>query len=333
MLETIEKWLADWAGTDEFSLRRLKGDASLRAFYRMGTFSGETWVVMDSGRSDLSSFVDVHSLLSSTGFPVPKLVRVDAGRGLVIMEDLGDTRLLDLEGDARRRMVEDALDLLTGMQRTLDRSRAGQSVAGRRSFTASFFMAELEHTVQHLFFRLLRVPEERIRALQDEMRELCERAASGPFVFCHRDYHSANLMVSDRGLVMVDWQDARMGPQEYDLVSLLRDSYFDYGEGWMEKACLFLDSTAKADLRQLARVACQRSLKAAGTFAYQYRAFGRSHYLVHIPRTMRYLAGYSRIDPELEPLVDDVYDLLLSFSGEIDLRGFEESDRPGLPDD
>ena len=46
-------------------------------------------------------------------------------------------------------------------------------------------------------------------------------------MLCHRDYHSRNLMLHDGSLFIIDFQDARMGPDTYDLVSLLRDSYVD----------------------------------------------------------------------------------------------------------
>jgi aminoglycoside/choline kinase family phosphotransferase len=43
-------------------------------------------------------------------------------------------------------------------------------------------------------------------------------------VLCHRDYHTANLMVDKQNAIrIVDHQDARMGPASYDLVSLLMD--------------------------------------------------------------------------------------------------------------
>src|SRR5438876_543231 len=51
-----------------------------------------------------------------------------------------------------------------------------------------------------------------------------------PAVLCHRDYHSRNLMLHEAQLYIIDFQDARMGPDTYDLVSLLRDSYVDLPE-------------------------------------------------------------------------------------------------------
>ena len=49
-------------------------------------------------------------------------------------------------------------------------------------------------------------------------------------MLCHRDYHSRNLMLHEGQLYIIDFQDARMGPDTYDLVSLLRDSYVDFTE-------------------------------------------------------------------------------------------------------
>jgi hypothetical protein len=162
------------------------------------------------------------------------------------------------------------------------------------------------------------------------MRSLCQASSDIPVCFSHRDFHSANLMMTGRGIVMVDWQDARIGPQTYDLVSLLRDSYVDIGESWEMLAGKFLLTSSEATMFHVAVSACQRSLKAAGTFAYQYRAYEKRHYLAHLPRTFRYLDDYRRICPDLEPLVENVYRLLDSYHGEVDLRGFRESDEPVL---
>ena len=54
-------------------------------------------------------------------------------------------------------------------------------------------------------------------------------------MLCHRDYHSRNLMLRDDQLFIIDFQDARMGPDTYDLVSLLRDSYVDIADAQLEE--------------------------------------------------------------------------------------------------
>ena len=76
-------------------------------------------------------------------------------------------------------------------------------------------------------------------ALRAEFVEIIEELAGEARVLCHRDYHSRNLMVHEDRLYIIDFQDARMGPDTYDLVSLLRDSYVDLPEQTVERAdCL-----------------------------------------------------------------------------------------------
>ena len=58
-------------------------------------------------------------------------------------------------------------------------------------------------------------------------------------MLCHRDYHSRNLMPHPGVLYIIDFQDARMGPDTYDLVSLLRDSYVDFTEETVDELIAF----------------------------------------------------------------------------------------------
>ena len=93
-------------------------------------------------------------------------------------------------------------------------------------------------------------------------------------MLCHRDYHSRNLMLHQGRLYMIDFQDARLGPDTYDLVSLLRDSYVDLTEVALNELIAYY--LALTGARRRGRVprrfdlmALQRNLKALGTFGYQ----------------------------------------------------------------
>ncbi|MEN8209819.1 MAG: hypothetical protein ABFR50_11280, partial [Candidatus Fermentibacteria bacterium] len=117
-------------------------------------------------------------------------------------------------------------------------------------------------------------------------------------------------------------------PPAYDVVSLIRDSYRDPGLSWEERARKFVVAKGNMNMFQIAQTACQRSLKAIGTFALEFRKTGDSKYLGYIPRTFRYLADYSRICPQIEKLVDKTYSFLDKYHGEIDLRDFRYSNIP-----
>ena len=115
-------------------------------------------------------------------------------------------------------------------------------------------------------------------ALDAEWRSIVAELAAEPRVLCHRDYHSRNLMMRDGSLYIIDFQDARMGPDTYDLVSLLRDSYVDIGDRELDELIAYFlalkartpgDTDAQEFRRRFDLMALQRNLKALGTFGYQ----------------------------------------------------------------
>ena len=119
--------------------------------------------------------------------------------------------------------------------------------------------------------------------------------ADEPRVLCHRDYHSRNLMWRDERLCIIDFQDARLGPDTYDLASLLRDSYVDLpGQVVDELIAYFLAlqgrSAEGAEFRRrFDLMALQRNLKALGTFGYQTTTRSNPVYIQYIPRTLNYV--------------------------------------------
>ena len=308
--------------------KRLLGDVSGRYFWRVSN-GGETLILMESRKIPIWPWLDIHELLSDHGFSVSSIIECDTRNGWVLQEDLGTCRLLDVDDDLYLKYLDEAIEMIIAMQKKLDSIACSDSIAGRRSFTPAFFMAELENTLETLFFRLLSVPMEELLVLQDHMRKLCG-LISDSSVFVHRDFHSANLMVHNDRLTMLDWQDARFGPPAYDVVSLVRDSYRDPGVSWEDRAKKFIMVKGDMNMFQIALTACQRSLKAIGTFSMQYRKTGDSKYLGYLPRTFRYLADYSRICPQLDELVERTYNILDEYSGEIDLRDFRYSNIPGV---
>ncbi len=327
-MEDLARWVRSSFGELE-SVAPIAGDASHREFYRI-TSGGVTFIVMDSSRTPLWPWLDIHNLLRGMDFPVPGVVLSDESRGYVIQEDLGDTRLCDVKSKKEyTAYLQQALSLLRRFHREITPAKASGSIAGRRYFTTSFFMAELEHTLEHLFFRLLRVPVEELMETQKLMRILCEKAmGSTGSVFTHRDFHSANLMISGDRVCMVDWQDARQGPPCYDLASLLRDSYHDCGEQWRNMAQAFILGINGANLFEFVFSALQRNLKALGTFAYQYRACGNDRYLKYMPLTLRYMEEYPAVCPAVGKIVENILGIIDRHTGEIDLRNFRESDSP-----
>ena len=129
--------------------------------------------------------------------------------------------------------------------------------------------------------------------------------AAEPRVLCHRDYHSRNLMLHDGSLYIIDFQDARMGPDTYDLASLLRDSYVDIADRELDELIAYFlalkgrEPTPREFRRRFDLMALQRNLKALGTFGYQTTTRRNPVYIQYIPRTLQLRAHDAREVPAL----------------------------------
>ncbi|MGC4943912.1 phosphotransferase [Kribbella sp. DT2] len=68
---------------------------------------------------------------------------------------------------------------------------------------------------------------EAIRGWTEAYHELGRRAADRPWVPTHGESHTANQLLTDRGLVFVDWESLAVAPRERDLVTLVNSGYVD----------------------------------------------------------------------------------------------------------
>ena len=290
----------------------LAGDASRRRFYRIRTTGGASCVLMDYGRTFEGETDDVvmARILGMAGLPVAKVLDIDGPTGCLLLQDLGDRTLqsaLAELGAAARPMLERAVRLAAVIARkgtpVLARSERAEGPAldeARFRFEMDFF---LEHYVQGL-------SEQKIAdGLQEALHGLAAAAAVTPRrVLCHRDFHSRNLLLLDDGnLAMVDIQDARWGPDAYDLASLLRDAYVDIHESWIDPLIdLYLagpDAPPEEEFRsRFDLVSCQRMIKALGTFGYLRNSADADRYLDAIPRTLERLRRILPTQTETHPV-------------------------------
>lgn len=92
-----------------------------------------------------------------------------------------------------------------------------------------------------------------------------------------------------------------MGPDTYDLASLLRDSYVELTDPQVDELIAFFlalrgvraDAGSSATEGRQFRsrfdlMALQRNLKALGTFGFQTTSRGNTVYIQYIPRTLNY---------------------------------------------
>ncbi len=290
----------------------MTGDASDRRYFRVRLDDGASLVLaLHVGPIHFATmpFASVARLLQRMHVPAPAILDHSDELGIIVQEDLGDTTL-------RARIGPDAIsrhmDLYRGAVRlicTLQQGGARHSGQGFAPYTLAFDVEkltfELNFFVMHFLeaFRGITLSSAERTTLETEFRTIVVELAGERRVLCHRDYHSRNLMVRDDALYLIDFQDARMGPDTYDLASLLRDSYVDITSAELDELLAwFRQEASVADAVEFRRrfdlMSVQRNLKALGTFGFQTMSRGATGYLESIPRTLRYvrenLRKYSR---------------------------------------
>jgi N-acetylmuramate 1-kinase len=283
------------------SLQKIRSEASRRGFYRIrqGRKTLVAMVYPEPAAAEVERFCALQKIYLDHGLRVPRIDEVLDDR-VVIQEDAGDLllqRAWHAAGpDARLRLLDQCREILGRLAAVPAGLTAARLDRARLKWEMDFF-------VTHFF------PRFPVRALNEvdlnaQLRRLVG-SISPEDTFAHRDFHSRNLLVLGREIVMVDFQDSLVAPRYYDLVSLAFDSYLDLGPA---RGRLFPNLAAFGDdreLRQVRLTALQRNIKALGTFAFQ--TFERRHpsYSRYIPRTIRHIQGHLRTlaEPEFKTLL------------------------------
>jgi hypothetical protein len=304
----------------------LAGDASDRRYFRvlLGPEPSQVLAV-HPGPVDFASlpFVNVAGLLSAMPVPIPKILTYSDSLGIMALQDLGDVTLQAHLGAAspaeHAALYRQAVSLIATLQRRGEELASPEYMPYGIAFDTDKLMWEFQFFIKHFLeaYRGSSVTAARQDVLAAEFTAIAEELASEARVLCHRDYHSRNLMLHEGVLHLIDFQDARMGPDTYDLVSLLRDSYVDFGEQQVEELIAFFHALRGSPdplefRRRFDLMALQRNLKALGTFGFQ-TSRGNTVYIQYIPRTLSYvrtnLERYPRFERLREVLAEQLEEL------------------------
>jgi N-acetylmuramate 1-kinase len=282
----------------------LTGDASDRRYFRILMPDGLPIVLSLYAAPfefEKLTFVNVARLLAEMPVPIPKVLGHAEDLGVLALEDLGDVTLQAHLGAAtpteHAALYRQAVALIATLQRRGGELESPSYVPYTMAFDIEKLTWELDFFIKHFVeaYRGVVIPPAARDALRGEFATIIEVLAAEPRVLCHRDYHSRNLMLHDDQLYLIDFQDARMGPDTYDLVSLLRDSYVDIPERTVDVLIAYflalkgLSGTEREFRPRFDLMALQRNLKALGTFGYQTTARRNPVYIQYIPRTLRYV--------------------------------------------
>lgn len=291
----------------------VSGDASFRKFYRT-----KRGILMDAPpkTEKNSEFVLYSNILRNAGLHAPEIYEANYEFGFLLVEDLGNQTLANsLTNINKSKLYRSAIDNLTKFLKVDSSSLP--------LYDKSFIERENSICTEWCFNKALRVKfsAEEMKIINSAEALMIENDLVQPQIAMHRDYHSRNIMCMGDELAIVDFQDMVKGPLTYDLVSLLRDCYYELSSREMEEYLNYayqkysenFDNITYAEfVRYFDLTGLQRHYKCLGIFNRLAIRDGKKKYLNDLPLVKKYIVDVANRYEELKDfanLIDNIVKL------------------------
>jgi aminoglycoside/choline kinase family phosphotransferase len=289
-------------------IQPLAADGSDRQFYRLKR-SGDSLICLYHPHppgdpvTENDSYDAIGRHLRERGAPVPDIFTYCREEGWFLVQDLGDRLLQEhyrrqTEAESQLVLYGQALEALVDMQ-----------VLGTPGFSPAWcfdtpdYDADLvRHRECHYFVQAFVQGylglETRPEELSEDFELLLQRALYPRQKFLvHRDFQSRNLMVHQNRLWLIDFQGARLGPQQYDVAALLLDPYVNLSHSTQETLLahylVLLQEHLPVDpavwRQKYDYVSLCRNLQILGAYGFLSRQKGKPFFQQFIPAACRSL--------------------------------------------
>ena len=217
------------------SLKKLKGDASLRTFFRNKKKNSSSIIVYanKNKRSNLLIYDCINQILLKNNILAPKLLSENYSKNYIEIEDFGDQTIFNLLKKSRKNKLaifKRIIRLLNKLQ--LIRQRKIKNFK-KKNYKIPNYHPKILLEEAKLFSdwyvdpylaksKKLIFKKKFIKVVKNLIKKLHYKNVT----FVHRDFHVSNLMMVKNEIALIDTQDALIGNKAYDLASLIDDVRF-----------------------------------------------------------------------------------------------------------
>lgn len=269
----------NWSGAQ---IKPLAGDASFRRYFRVEK-EDKLAILMDAPppHEDPKPFIDIAQYLTRAGFRAPQIYGSNLEHGLVLIEDFGDQRMrehLDDKPQDEEAIYRQAIDIIIKL--------SNAEPANVPAYDEETYIREV-NLLPEWYLPAVNIGCD-IKTYEGLWKEALTPLYASKKVTVLRDYHAENAMLlSDGDMGIIDFQDALVGHQAYDLVSLLQDARRDVSPALEQKMLSYYADNIMVDkdfLDHYAILGAQRNAKIIGIFTRLCFRDGKHKYLDYLPR-------------------------------------------------
>jgi len=217
------------------TLKKIKGDASFRSFYRKKNNKINTIIVYATKEKEKNLLIydAINSLLIENKILAPKLYKENYKKNFIEIEDFGDDtvfKLLKKSGSNKFNLYKKSIDLLSKIQKI--KQKKIKNFNGKNYKVPVYEDNKLfkEAKLFSDWYAKRYISKKKLPILNIEINKQIKFLLSNlkfkNDTFVHRDFHVSNLIKYKKELATIDTQDALIGNRAYDLASLIDDVRF-----------------------------------------------------------------------------------------------------------
>tara|TARA_Y100000590_G_C15706771_1_gene1008899 strand:+ start:640 stop:1584 length:945 start_codon:yes stop_codon:yes gene_type:complete len=214
-------------------LRRIKGDASFRIFYR-DDYNNSIKVFSNKEKTkNLLIYDAVNKLLIKNKILSPQLLSQNYSKNYIEIEDFGNQTLFKV---LQKKNVNKYF-IFKKIIKVLNKIQIIKNMKIKNFKNQTYKIKEYKKKILYNEAKLFsdwyvakKLPKSKIinfnKKFKKEVKSLLSKLSFKNDTFVHRDFHVSNLMYINNNIGVIDSQDALIGNKAYDLASLIDDVRF-----------------------------------------------------------------------------------------------------------
>ena len=276
-------------------MRKIKGDASFRKFYRKKE-NKLTSIIIKAYREkekNLLIYDSINKILNKNKVFAPRLYTEKYTNNFIEIEDFGDETFYKLLKKKTNKLLyfKRIIEILNKIQSIKDRKIKNFK---NKNYTIPQYDRKILIEEANLFCnwyikkKLKKNKISFIKRFKKIIKKLSLSLQLKNNVFVHRDFHVSNLMLIKKGIGVIDSQDALIGNKAYDLSSLVDDVRFQTSISLKKKIYnYYLNTNKKINRKKFKNdfeiLSVLRNLKIIGIFTRLAIRDNKRDYLKLIP--------------------------------------------------
>jgi N-acetylmuramate 1-kinase len=217
------------------TLKKIKGDASFRSFYRKKNSKRNSIIVYATKEKEKNLLIydAINNLLIENKILAPKLYKENYKQNFIEIEDFGDNTVFELLKKSRSNKVnlyKKSINLLSKIQKIKKKQIKNFNGKNYRIPTYDGNKLFREAKLFSDWYAKKYVPKKKLTQFNSKINKQIKFLISNLKLknntFVHRDFHVSNLIKYKKKLATIDTQDALIGNRAYDLASLIDDVRF-----------------------------------------------------------------------------------------------------------